>query len=623
MPYGYNGKILRVDLSKETISIETPPESFYRTYFGGRALCAYYLLREVPPGTDPLGPGNKLIFAPGVLTGAPFAGSGRNSVGAKSPLTGGYGDGEGGGYFGAEMKRAGWDAIIVEGKASRPVYLWIKDDAVEIRDAAQIWGKTTGEAQDIIRNELGDAGIRTSQCGIAGENLVRYTAVCNDLKHFAGRTGMGAVMGSKNLRAVAVRGSRPVEVADPEAVRGYGKWLMDNFDDLVGDLHENGTSGGVPDLQESSGLPTRNFREGQFEGAEKISGQTMRDTILIGRENCFACPVRCKRVVKVDEPYTVDPLYGGPEYETIGSLGSVCGIDDLKAIAKGHELCGKYSLDTISTGVTIAFAMECFENGIIGPKDTGGIDLRFGNAAAMLAMIEKIAHREGIGDVLAEGSARAAEKFGPEARKYAIHVKGQEVPMHEPRLKTALGLGYAVSPTGADHMHNIHDTGYAKEGKSIRRMRTLGVLSPLPEADLSGAKVRMMTYKTVYEHFINCAVWCTFVPWNFEEGLGMVRAVTGWNSSLFELMKVGERAVTLTRIFNLAHGFSVKDDYLTERFFEPFKTGPLAGHQIDRANFEKARKLHFGMLGWSEDGVPTEAKLEELGIGWAYGYIPK
>ncbi|MDP2858468.1 MAG: aldehyde ferredoxin oxidoreductase family protein [Bacillota bacterium] len=623
MPYGYNGKILRVDLSKETVSFETPPESFYRTYFGGRALCAYYLLREVPPGTDPLGRENKLIFAPGVITGAPVAGSGRNSVGAKSPLTGGYGDGEGGGYFGAELKRAGWDAIIVEGKASRPVYLWIKDGAVEIRDGSSIWGKTTGEAQDIIRQELGDTGIRTSQCGIAGERLIRYTAVCNDLKHFAGRSGMGAVMGSKNLRAVAVRGSKPVEVADPEAVRGFGKWLMDNFDDLVGDMYENGTSGGVMDLQASSGLPTRNFREGQFEGAEKISGQTMRDTILVGRENCFACPVRCKRVVKVDEPYTVDPAYGGPEYETIGSLGSVCGIDDLKAIAKGHELCGKYSLDTISTGVTIAFAMECFENGIIGLDDTGGIDLRFGNAGAMLAMIEKIARREGIGDVLAEGAARAAEKFGPEAKKFAIHVKGQEVPMHEPRLKTALGLGYAVSPTGADHMHNIHDTGYTKEGKSIARMRTLGVLSPLPEADLSGAKVRMMTYKTVWEHFVNCAVWCTFVPWHFEQGLELVRAVTGWNSSLFELMKVGERAITLTRIFNLAHGLSAKDDYLTERFFEPFKTGPLAGHQIDRANFEKAKKLHYGMLGWSDQGVPSEAKLEELGIGWAYDHIPR
>jgi aldehyde:ferredoxin oxidoreductase len=622
LPYGYTGKILRVDLGSGKIGVETPDEKFYRTYFGGRALIAYYLLKEVPAGADPLGPDNKLIFAAGPLTGAPFAGSGRNSVGARSPLTGAYGDGEAGGFFGAELKRAGWDAVIVEGVSAKPVYLWIKDEHVEIRDAAEIWGKPTLEAQDIIREELGDKNIRTAQCGIAGENLVRYAAVCNDLKHFAGRSGMGAVMGSKKLRAIAVRGSKPVEVADAEALREQSKWMTENFMELAGDLRDVGTAGTVMNLQASSGLPTRNFNEGQFEGAEKISGQTMRDTILVGRESCFACPIRCKRVVAVEEPYKVDPRYGGPEYETIGSLGSVCGIDDLAAIAKGNEICGATSLDTISAGMTVAFAMECYENGLLTKEDTGGIDLKFGNGEAMVEVLEKIARREGIGDLLAEGVMRAAGKIGRGAEKYAVHVKGQEVPMHEPRLKTGLGVGYAVSPTGADHMHNIHDTAYTKEGRALQELAVLGILSPVPAADLSADKVRLMTYKTIWQHYSNCALYCMFVPWGVERAVAVTRAITGWNTSTFELMKVAERAVNLTRVFNLANGFSAEHDTLHEKFFEPFASGPLAGFEIKRDVFSDAVVLHYGMMGWDEQGVPQESKLEELGIGWAKQYLP-
>jgi aldehyde:ferredoxin oxidoreductase len=622
MPYGYNGKILRVNLSTGSITVETPDEKFYRTYFGGRALIAYYLLKELKDGIDPLGPENKFIVATGPLTGAPYAGAGRNSVGAKSPLTGAYGDAEGGGFFGAELKRAGWDAIIVEGQSEKPVYLWIKDDKVEIRDASNIWGKTTAEAQEIVRNELGDATIRTTQCGIGGERLVRYAAVCNDLKHFAGRTGIGAVMGSKKLRMIAVKGSRPVPVADQPALSALAKSMVEHYMEDAGGLYDKGTANVLMSLQVTSGLPTRNFNEGQFEGAEKISGETLRDTLLVARESCFACPIRCKRVVKVDEPYTVDPIYGGPEYETLGSLGSVCGIDDLKAISKGHELCGAYSLDTISAGMTIAFAMECFENGILTKEDTGGIDLRFGNAGAMLQMIEKIAHREGIGDLLAEGSRRAAEKIGRGAERFLVEVKGMEAPMHEPRLKAGLGIGYAVSPTGADHMHNIHDTGYEKEG-GISNLKSLGILSPLSAQDLSDEKVRMMTYVTLWSHFQDCGEYCMFVPWKTEQVVELTRAITGWNVSLFELMKVAERAVTLTRIFNLRQGLTDKDDYLPEKMFKPFVAGPLAGLQIGRERFEEAKRLHYGMLGWNERGVPTKPKLVELGIGWAQNLVPE
>ncbi len=614
MPNGYNDKILRVNLTSGNIGTESPDESFYRTHMGGEGLIAYYLLKELEPGIDPLGPQNKLIFAPGVLTGVPLAGTGRNSVGGKSPLTGGFGTADGGGFWGAELKRAGYDAIIVEGKADHPVYLWLTEDGAELRDARHLWGKTTAQAQQAIQEELGDKFIRVAQIGPGGEKLVRYACVINDLKHAAGRTGMGAVMGSKNLKAVAVRGKKPVSLADPEKVQALGKWMAENVMKLAGGMYDSGTAGGVMALNAGGGLPTRNFSAGTFAGAEKISGQTMRDTILIKRENCFACPVNCKRVVKVDEPYQVDPIYGGPEYETIGAFGSTCGIDDLKAIAKANEICNACSIDTISTGVTIAFAMECFERGLLTLDDTGGIDLRFGNAAAMLQVLDLITKREGIGDILAEGSLRAAAKIGKGAEKYAIQVKGQEVPMHEPRMKHALGLGYAVSPTGADHCHNLHDTGYTK---STGDMKAFGVLHPLPASDLSLDKVRLFMYKTHMSHWNNCGVMCNFVPWNTVQLEEIVRAVTGWNTTAWELAKVGERAATLARLFNLREGFTAADDNLTPRFLEPFAEGPLQGVAVNAAALEAARQGYYAMMGWDEQGVPTRAKLYELGVGWA------
>ncbi|MGI5838222.1 MAG: aldehyde ferredoxin oxidoreductase family protein [bacterium] len=614
MPYGYNGKILRVNLTDRSISIETPDENFYRTYMGGEGIIAYYLLKEVPAGTEPFSPDNRLVFAPGILTGMPLAGSGRNSVGAKSPLTGGFGSADGGGFFGAELKRAGWDGIVVSGKADNPVYLWINDDIVEIRDAAHLWGKTTAPAQAAIKAELGDQGIRTALIGPGGEKMVRYACVLNDLTHAAGRTGTGAVMGSKHLKAVAVRGHQPVQLADPSKIKELAKWLAENVERLAGGMREYGTAAGLMALQHSGGLPTRNFREGTFEGAAKISGQTMRDTILVKRDNCFACPINCKRVVQVEEPYQVDPVYGGPEYETLGSFGSSCGIDDLKAIAKANELCNANSLDTISTGVTIAFAMECFERGILTEKETDGLELRFGNAAAMLELVEKIANREGFGNILAEGTKRAAAKIGRGAEKYAIQVKGQEVPMHEPRLKHGLGLGYAVSPTGADHCHNMHDTAFAK---SVEAMKPFGILDPLPADDLSLDKARLFTYKSNMAHFNNVAVLCNFVPWRLSQLVEIVRAVTGWDTSLWELAKAGERAATLARVFNLREGFSTEDDNLTERFLEPFADGPLAGVAVDREKVAAAREAYYSLMGWDTAGMPTKAKLHELGVGWA------
>jgi len=620
---GYNGKILRVDLSQGAISVDEPSEDFYRCYIGGRGFISYFLLQELNAGEDALGSGNKLVFATGAVTGAPIAGSGKNSVGAKSPLTNGYGDAEVGGYWGAEFKHAGYDAIIIEGKSESPVYLWIKDGKAEIRDAKHLWGKTTGECQKLIRDELGDRGVRIAQIGPAGENLVRYSCIVNDLSHAAGRTGMGAVMGSKNLKAIAVRGHQKVALSNATVVNSLARQLRDNLktNRFATSLSESGTAGGLMSFNAAGGLPTRNFQQGAFEGADKISGEALKSSILVGRKGCYACPIRCKPEVAVGEPYNVDPIYGGPEYETLASLGSNCGIDNLDAIAKGNELCTAYGLDTISTGANIAFAMECFEHGILTEKDTSGLKLNFGNAQAMVQLVEMIAKREGIGEVLAEGVARAALVFGRGAEDFALHIKGQEVPMHEPRYKPGLGVGYTISPTGADHCHNIHDSVYVRRVPS--QLKALGIFEPLPSQDLSPAKVRMLVYGSLWQHTLNCLVLCNFVPLAHRQVVDLMEGITGWNTSVWELMKVGERCINMTRAFNIREGMSKDDDCLPRRFLTPFSSGPLKEVGIDKGELDEAIDTYYAMVGWDKNGVPTLAKLQELGIEWVAEYISR
>jgi aldehyde:ferredoxin oxidoreductase len=613
---GYTGKILRVNLTNSTFQVEEPKEDFYRRYLGGTGFITYFLLKELKPGTDPLGPDNKLIFATGPLTGVPVSGTGRNSVGAKSPLTGGLGNAEVGGFWCAEVKYAGFDAIIIEGKAKSPVYLWIENGKLEIKDAAHLWGKETKEVQDILKQTHG-SGTRVCQIGPAGERLARLACVVNDLNHAAGRCGMGAVMGSKNLRAVVVRGHQKFPYArEPEALAVIKRLIPELKANRTSTyFHTMGTAGIVMALQTASGLPTRNFQQGQFEGAEKISGEWMNKTILKTHRGCFACTVRCKPEVAIGDPYHVIPEYGGPEYETIGAFGSSCGIDSLPAIAKANQLCTANGLDTIGTGVTIAFAMECFERGLLTKKDTDGIELNFGNADAMLQMLENIINRKGLGNILAEGTARAAKKIGKDAEAYAIHVKGQELPMHEPRFKAGLGIGYAISHTGADHCHNIHDSAYtARTGAA---MQALGVLDPLPSGDLSAAKVRMLLYGSLWQHVLDSLVFCQFVPLSVDNIVELVRPVTGWNTNVFELMKTGERAVTMARVFNNREGMGKADDNLPKRLLTPFTSGPLKGVAPTEAQVRECIDTYYAMMGWDMNGVPTPAKLEELGIGWA------
>ena len=614
---GFNGKILRVDLSQGAVTTEEPGDDFYRMYFGGSGFVAYFLLKEVKSGTDAFSPDNRIIFASGPITGSPVGGCGRHDVGAKSPLTGGFGDAQSGGYWGSELKFSGFDAIVIQGKAARPTYLLIQDGKAELKDASHLWGKTTGETQNLLRQELNEPGLRVAQIGPAGEKLVRYACVINDLHDAAGRTGLGAVMGSKNLKAIAVRGHNHPPFAHPETVSTLGRWLRDNVMLLAKPLYDMGTSRLVMGLNKSGGLPTRNFQTSFFEGASKISGETMRNTMLTGRHSCYACPVRCKRVVEVKGPvYQVSPEYGGPEYETIAAFGSDCCIDDLPAIAKANELCNAYGLDTISTGATIAFAMECFENGLLTAQDTGGVELRFGNAPAMVEMVEGIAQRRGLGNILAEGTARAAQKIGNGAEKFAMHVKGQEAPMHEPRLKQGLGLGYALSPTGADHCHNLHDIYYTAKGPGLENFKALGVMQPLPASDLSPAKVRMLLYNSQWMWVLNSLVYCLFVPLNYEQITELTKGVTGWNVSLWELMKVGDRVRTMAREFNIRQGLGPPEDELPHRFFTPPTTGPLNTTAINESKLAQARKTYYAMTGWDENGKPQPEKLAELGLDW-------
>ena len=623
MLFGYNGKVLHVDLSSGDFDVEDIYEEFYRTYMGGSGLIGYYLVKMLKPGIDPFSPDNVLVFAPGVMTGAPLGGMCRFAVGAKSPLTCAFGQSEAGGFWGPELKRAGFDAIVIKGKASKPVYIYINDGDVKICDADHLWGKKTGEVQDIIRAEHNDPAIRVAQIGPGGENLVRFACITNELKHFNGRNGLGAVMGSKNLKAIAVRGKRQIPVADrqlmSEISKEFGATVMES--PLTRGLYENGTAAAVLGNSAAGILPTKNFHYGEFDRAESISAEAMNEKILVAREGCYACPVRCKRAVK-SERYSVEPRFGGPEYETLASFGSLCLIDDIEVIAKANQMCNEYTLDTISTGMTIAFAMECFEANILTKEDTDGIELVFGNKEALLATIEKIAKREGFGNVLAEGSKRASEIIGRGSERFVLTVKGQELPMHDPRGKYSVGLAYALSEKGADHMVAAHDTMIAsKDQFSFKEIMPLGILEPEKPTKFSPLKVRTFAYLSMWWSFFNAAGICDFVPvprssMSIDDVINALNAFTGWKTSVFEVMKVGERALALARIFNAREGFDAKDDIVPERLHGPLKNGALKGSFLPKEDFMQALQLYYGMMGWTENGIPTKEKLLELGLEW-------
>jgi aldehyde:ferredoxin oxidoreductase len=630
MSYGYNGKILRVNLSNGDIWTEERDEQLFRRYMGGGALGAYYVLQNVKPGTDAFDPENVIVFSCSVVTGFPIAGFSRHSITSISPLTGGVADSEAGGFWGRELKAAGFDAIVVQGKAQQPVYLWVSNGCAEIRDASHLWGKVTGEVQDIIRKENNDERIRVLCIGPAGENKVRYACVLNELKHVNGRGGHGAVMGSKNLKAIAVKGNSFPKPADSDAVKMIAKNFTRKFMDFPGTraLRENGTSRLVSLQNQTSQLPTYNWKTGYFEKAEEISRTKIKETIAYGDEGCFACPVLCKKSVKADTPYKIDSRYGGPEYESLAALGSYTGISDLYTVCKANELCNKYSLDTISTGASIAFAMDCYENRILTFEDTDGIELRFGNKEALLPVIEKIAKREGIGDFLAEGVKRMAEKLGTEAQKLAVHCKGVEFPAHDPRIKKSLSLAYSLTPIGADHMASIHDTINSPETPVLvtDRLKPLGIYESLELDDLGPKKVKFFYQTHLVFSMFHCLDVCVFCmaparALDFNELVTAVSAITGWETSLWELVQVGERRLQMMRAFNVAAGLTKEDDLLPPRMYEPLVGGGTMGKVINEIEYRKALETFYELAGWDEDGKPKESRLIALDLDWVIGKI--
>ncbi len=627
MAQGVTGKVLRVDLGTRETRVEELNDLFYRRYLGGAGFIAYYLLKEMAPGVDPLSPDNLLIFALGPMSGAPVPGASRNCIGAKSPLSGGIAKSEVGGFFGAELKKAGYDCLIVKGKASSPVYLWLHDGQVEIKDARNLWGKTVLETQDDLEKELGQRFVRTATIGQGGENLDAIACIMTDLRNAAGRGGLGAVMGSKNLKTVAVKARGVPQAANPEKLRDMAKWMNNNYMNVGAgaSFHELGTGNIALMVGGNSigNLPIRNWSDGDFPEAGKITAEAVRDQYRVAMEACPACQVRCKKVVELEnESYKVDRRNGGPEYETLASFGSFLGIDDLAAVCRANELCSLYSLDVISTGGAIAFAMECFEKEILTPADTNGLDLRFGNADAMLKVIDMIAHREGIGDILADGSRKAAQRIGRGSEEYAMQVKGVEFGMHEPRLKQGLGLIYSVAANGADHVSGVHDTAFMQEGPAMAGARALGSLDPLPANDLSAAKVALAGNVHLRNLFSDSLVMCNFTPWTFNQHVELLGASTGWDYTTVEALKQGERVATMSRVFNLREGLTAADDHLPKRFFNPTPRGALKNTPINPDAMNQAIHMFYNKMGWdSETGVPTPEKLADLGISWVGDHL--
>jgi aldehyde:ferredoxin oxidoreductase len=629
MPFGYTGKILHVDLTSRKLEVEQPSEAFYRKYMGGSAMGLYYILRDMPAGVDALSPENVLTLMTGVTTGAAISGQSRLNANAKSPMGGAIGDSQSGGFFPAELKFAGYDGIVFKGKADAPVYLSILHGEAALHDAAHLVGKTTGEVDQILRREVSDKKAEILQHGPAAEKGVRFSSLLSMSNRNNGRTGMGLVMASKNLRAIVVRGAVKPELAAPEkltALNREGPKMMPDNPDVDG-LGKLGTASVVMFQNMLGTLPTRNYNEGQFEYCEDLSGERMAETILKKRETCYACVVRCKRVVEIKEgPYPVNPYYGGPEYETLGTFGSYCGVRDMAAVSLANELCNMHGVDTISCGATIAFAMECFEKGIIGEKETGGLDLRFGNADAMLAALRQIVENTGtLGSVLSQGSEAAARQWGEAAQECLITVKGEEAPAHMPQAKKSLALIYAVNPFGADHQSSEHDPMY-EEGAAplyLDRLAELDLKETPAAGSLGAEKVRFAAYTHIFYSILDTLELCQFVwgpAWTLygpRETVQLVEAVTGWKVSLYELMKVGQRRLNMLRAFNAREGLDRRQDTLPKKFFKPLVgEGPTAGVAIDKDEFERALDMYYHLMGWTSDGVPTRAALADTGVEW-------
>jgi len=608
--HGYTGKILRVDLSDSKISVESLEEGVARKYLGGSGLAARIIYDEASSQTAPFDPENRLVFMTGPVTGTLAPSFGRFVVCTRSPLTGIWAESHAAGFWGPELKFAGYDGIIFQGKAESPVYLWIRDGEAEIRGAEHLWGLDTYETETRIREELGDERVQVAAIGQAGERLVKFAAVVHDKGRVAGRCGTGAVMGSKMLKAIAARGTElsTIPSAQEDMLRNFLKriYITIRSHPTVQIYASYGTDGIMAMMHEYGDTPIKYFTRGEWsEGVEKITGETMAKKILARQKACYRCPIVCRRHVKVSEgPYAMEGE--GPEYETVGSLGALCLNDNLESLAKANELCNKYGIDTITTGNAIAFAMECYEKDLITEKDTDGIPLIWGDHQAIIETIHKIGKREGFGNLLAEGVKRAAEKIGKGAEEFAVHVKGLEIPMHDPRAFKGMGLQYATSHRGGCHLRGL--VYHIEQGERIPDLGIHERYERFPTEGKARIVITMQNWHDILDSLIMCKF--TFLP--PASVAAILSMVTGWTIRLPELLEIGERVYNLKRAFNIRCGTTAKDDTLPKRFLEePLPDGGCKGEVVE---LDRMLAEYYQLRGWNQNGIPKKEKLESLGL---------
>lgn len=615
---GYTGKILNVNLSRSSYNQEKLDQNIARHYLGGSALCTW-LLAGMNWKKDPFDPGIDLVFATGPITGTPAPSSARYVVASKSPLTGGWGEAHASGYWGPELKYAGFDAILVQGKAESPAYLWIHDGEVEIRPAQHLQGKDTYETEALLRSELNDGKLRVLCIGPAGEKLSRMAAIINDHGRAAARGGLGAVMGSKNLKAIAVRGHGKLSLADENEFKRLSKSLFQTISKSPARkaLNAHGTNVGMEGFYTAGDVPIKNWQQGEWrEGIAKVFGPAMTETILTGKYTCRGCPIACGRMIEVKDGIYAGLKGKGPEYETVAAFGPLCLNDDLASIAKANDLCNRLGLDTISTGATIAMAMECYEKGLLSSSDLDGLDLCWGNQKALVSLVEKIGRREGIGDLLAEGSVRAAKRIGKGAEDFAIHVKGFELPMHDPRAFNSWAVSYPSVPRGGCHI--AAPTYWLERGVTFPG---LGYPEPLDRFS-PDEKGRWTAIFQDFCEVIESMVTCKFAMYGGLRSphvVDLISSCTGWEIDLPQILRIGERANNIKRLINLSLGFEKADDTLPKRLLTfSLKEGGTEGHLPDQ---KRLMSDYYHFRGWTDQGRPTRKKYDELNLDEALGEV--
>jgi aldehyde:ferredoxin oxidoreductase len=619
---GYAGKWLYVDLTDGSVQVKPLERDVALKFIGGRGFSAKILYEELRAGVDPLSPDNIIVFAAGPLSGTPLPSASRLIVAAKSPMTGGVGDASSGGYWAPEMKYAGFDAIVIKGRSPKPVYLWVENGKAEIRTAGYLWGKRIHETSEALKAEIGDEDIHICAIGPGGENLVRYACIVTDEEGVGARTGMGAVMGSKNLKAVVVRGSQDVAIADPKRF----KEVIDEYrQTLEGEvwtetLRRLGTPNLVAHRQKLGIWGARNFQQATIDDWEKISGEAFREKYLVKAMGCMGCVVRCRRYSAIPDGSASTLYMKGPEYETINALGAKPYIIDPAFILQAHYLCDEYGIDEHGAASAISMAMELYERGILKKEDVDGEELVFGNGEAFLRLLDKIVYRKGFGDLLAEGTRIMGQRL--HAEDYAIHIKGQEVDASDPRSLVTRALTYCVATRGSCHLRGFpYIDEFIKPEEGLKYFGTAAV----SDVKALEGKGKLVAWSEDWITIANLMGLCIFAWYRsrtfsmlIKRGLDLVTdayvAATGLPMTQENLLRCGERVYNLEKLFNTREGMGRESDYPPPRFFdEPMSDGPDKGAHLDRADYEVLLSDYYTARGWDpETGRPTPEKLKDL-----------